>query len=357
MKILQIIPSLRRGGAESLVAELSKEINRRNIRCDILTLFDSSSDSLYNELRNKNIRIYTLNKSKGFQLTTLFKIVRFILRHHYDVVHAHIGAIKYISLATLICCKTDFFATIHSEAKREAGTSLDKYSRKFMFKYKLCIPITLTNESEKSFEDFYGFPAAVIPNGVSSFQGNIARGDRVATFIHPASCQPIKNQELLIEAFKKLTQDFPYAKLIWVGRNNTYKDLFESLKRKFNSNIEFRGEVENVRDLLASADAMCLSSKMEGMPMCVIEALSVGGIPVCTPVGGCNNIITDGYNGFLSDDLSVENYYSTLKKVCELSPTEISKIRQNCISSFAPFTIERCCDKYLEIFSNKTSES
>ena len=51
--------------------------------------------------------------------------------------------------------------------------------------------------------------------------------------------------------------------------------------------IEHGGD--GVRDYMIAADAMCLSSKMEGMPMTIIEAFSVGLPALCTPVGGCSS--------------------------------------------------------------------
>lgn len=352
MRILQVIPTLGSGGAESFVTEISMELRKRGETCDVLTLYDSSNSPRFNLLRDKNIEVYTLNKAKGFHVSILFRIIKFIRSHKYDVVHVHIGAIKYIFLASLLLGNTRFIATIHSEAKREAGRSIDRVSRKIMFKRNLCVPVTISDESEKSFEDFYGYSAAIIPNGVSSYREplDITRPNN-QIFIHPASCQPIKNQELLIEAFIKLTQDFPEAKLVWVGNSKMYPDLFASLSKKFNKNIEYLGESDNVRKLMSQADAICLSSKMEGLPMTIIEAFSVGCIPICTPVGGCKNIIKNGINGFLSPDMTVEGYYKILKQFCQLSPSNLKMIKENALKSFDAYSIEKCCKKYLALYA------
>lgn len=354
MKILQIIPTLASGGAETMVSELSLALNKRNIKCDVLTLYDVSDSHLYKQLKHNGIEVYTFNKSNGFRPSILFRLIRFIKKKKYDVVHAHIGAIKYIVLASIYCKKTRFVATIHSEAKREAGKSLDKFSRKFMFKRNLCVPVTISEESEKSFEEYYGYPTVIIPNGVSNYKNTLIRNTgNGKIFIHPASCQPVKNQKMLVDAFKRLTKEFPDAKLIWVGNTKIYSKLFVSLSKMFNENISYLGECDNVRALMADADAMCLSSKMEGLPMSVIEAFSVGCIPICTPVGGCRNIIKNGINGLLSQDVSVEGYYNALKYFCQLSPSEVMHIRDNAIKSFDEFTIEKCCSKYLNVYALK----
>ncbi|WP_449440722.1 glycosyltransferase [Pedobacter steynii] len=78
--------------------------------------------------------------------------------------------------------------------------------------------------------------------------------------------------------------------------------------------IEFIEGRHNVVDYLSIADAFCLSSIFEGMPISLIEALSVGCIPICTPVGGISQMIKHGKTGFLSRDVSVDSYCDVLKE-------------------------------------------
>ena len=50
------------------------------------------------------------------------------------------------------------------------------------------------------------------------------------------------------------------------------------------------------------------------MPVTLLEALSVGCIPICSPVGGIVNVVKHGVNGLLSKDSTEEEYYLTVKK-------------------------------------------
>lgn len=49
---------------------------------------------------------------------------------------------------------------------------------------------------------------------------------------------------------------------------------------------------------MAHCDAMCLPSIWEGLPVTLLEALSVGCIPICSNVGGIPDVIESGMNGF-----------------------------------------------------------
>jgi hypothetical protein len=191
MKILQIIPTLGSGGAEHFVVELSNELVRLGHVCHILTLYDiESSNQLINMVDN-NIYVSSLHKKLGFDVSCLLKVFQYIRINSYDVVHAHVGAIKYITLASSLLNKIKFVATIHSEASREAGKSIDKWARLYMFKCKRCLPVTISEESELSFERFYKLNAHLIYNGVSKYNGMPLRDLRdnpeQIVFIHPAS--------------------------------------------------------------------------------------------------------------------------------------------------------------------------
>lgn len=358
MRILQIIPNLGSGGAEHFVSELSIEFVKRNLTCDILTLSSLDNDNSIAKPSDSRVHLFSLNKPSGFSFKTLWTICSFIRNHDYDIVLGHIGAIKYLTLATLICPNTKFFATIHSDAVFEAGKSFEKWSRKFMFKLNLCTPITISQESLRSFELYYNRSAAMIYNGVSSYTSLrnpivLKDSDDDIIFFHPASCQPVKNQELLFKAFTKLAGEYSNVHLYWAGSNGVHKELFNSLSCFFSSQITYLGVVPNVRDYLSVSDAMCLCSKLEGMPITIIEAFSTSCIPLCTPVGGCVNMIESGKNGYLSEDLTVDAYYNMLKNFVELKKEKRTAMREQAFASFSKFDIVTCADKYLELFKKK----
>lgn len=356
MKILQIIPTFDSGGAEHFVLELSNELCHQGHYVEVLLLYDVSEDNALRKALNPQIKVYTLHKTKGFEPRLFFAVNNFIRHRSYDVVHCHVGAIKYVALAAFICRKTTFVATIHSEASREAGKSLDKWSRKLMFCTNKCIPVTISKESENSFEAFYGRKADMIINGVSEYikidDIQLRENESQTVFLHPASCQPVKNQILLLAAFDRILKEGYNVRLVWVGSKQS-KDIFKSLEPLMTRGVLYLGVVSNVRDYMVASDAICLSSKMEGMPMTIIEAFSVGCPVLCTPVGGCVNMIEKGKNGMMSDDLTVESYYRMFKAFITLSQEDRAKMSANAFASFPPYNVENCAKGYLKVYKNR----
>lgn len=354
MRILQIIPTLGTGGAEHFVFELSNELCRQGHVVELLTLFETAEDNPMRLRLDKSIKVTSLKKKQGLDPRVFYSVWQFIHRRKFDVVHGHVGAIKYMVFASMFCRKVKFVATIHSEARREAGRNIDRWTRKLMFGLKRCVPVTISDESEKSFEEFYGRKGVMIPNGVGPYvQEKVVQlrdNEKQIVFLHPASCQRVKNQELLLKGFNRLLDEGVDAKLVWVGSNETFIDLFRSLEPLMKRNVSYLGVVDNVRDYMVAADAMCLSSKMEGMPMTIIEAFSVGCVPICTPVGGCVNMIQSGKNGLLSEDLTEKSYYTMLMSFVSLSREQRSKMSVDALASFAYYSIENCSKQYLQVY-------
>lgn len=62
---------------------------------------------------------------------------------------------------------------------------------------------------------------------------------------------------------------------------------------------EFCGDSQDVYSLVKDMDVHVLSSDFEGIPTCMVEAMSIGKLAVCTDVGGTRELVQDGVNGIL----------------------------------------------------------
>ena len=357
MRILQVIPTLGSGGAEHFVCELSNELCRLGHAVDVLVLFQVPADNPIWKALDEGIGVYTLNKKKGFQAGVLLQLCRFVKKGAYDVVHGHVGAITYMTAACFLYKKARYMATIHSDAGFEAENRVGKWTRWLMFRRRACIPVTISEESERSFEAFYGFKGVTILNGVSEYvkkkEVALRDNDDQLVFLHPASCQPVKNQALLLSAFNRLLDIGYDAKLVWVGNIETYPLLFEELKPLMKRNVSVLGVVNHVRDYMAASDATCLSSKLEGMPMTIIESFSVGVPVLCTPAGGCINLVNHGVNGLLSMDHSEEAYFRMLESFAQLTKEERKSYSAHALDAFQAYKIGSCAQHYLSLYSNE----
>lgn len=356
MKLLEIIPSLQSAGAERLVVELCNELcHRDGVDVTLLQLYPFNEKDILRSFVDKSIPIHTLNKSKGFSITCFFKLFHIIKKGQYDAVHTHTSATRYIIISAFLYRHPKYCSTIHSEAKREAGDFVSTIIKKFLYKFNLSIPVTISEQSNLSFQKFYHLNAPIIYNGIKPYTYSKRLIEKKQTdvlrLVHIARTHPIKNQPLLYRCIIRLIQEGYNVQLYHYGRfyQKEVNDELYSLK---NDNIFIAGETKEPQKVLLEADALCLSSKMEGMPMTIIEAFSVGCPVISTPVGGCVNMIDDGVNGILSQSILENDYYLALKRFVIMTSEERALMRKHAYQSFEKYNIKETANKYLDLFGN-----
>lgn len=363
MKILQVIPHLGSGGAERFVVDLSNELSKMGHDVILCTLYTVKGDfGFYRKDISPAVRTVSLNKTTGFSFKAVIKFIQLVHREKPDVIHSHINALQYSAISQIFQSKG--VHTIHNEAHLEAAGFLEITLRRILFGLRLIQPITISQESDESFFNFYHKHARLIYNGRAI--GNVHASQQVKdeikqykknistrVIVQLARFQKQKNIPMMARVAKQLSDEGYNFTLLFIGNTDNKAILNEVLAEKPDC-AHVLGERHNPLEYLMEAGGFALSSSFEGMPISLIEALGVGAIPVCTPVGGIPNVITDGYNGLLSKDVSEESFYKAMKTYLELSDLEVQSMRLNSLKSYAPYSMARCAKKYEEVYKNKS---
>ena len=361
MKILHIHTKMVSGGIEAIVCNLVNEMSKNN-DVTLCTIFQpSGNDVFYNKLDSKVNKITIGKKNFGFSIKEIWKIYRVISKGNYDVVHIH-GCFQYYFLAiALLHTKVRFVYTIHSDASKENQTwdwRLFKL-KEYMFSHRWMIPVTISEVSQSSFEQLYHCDSFLIYNGISkgkvipSTLNEIEKLRKTANtkvFLHAGRISKPKNQLVLCKVFKQLVADGKDVVLVIAGSAEE-KDIYESLKPYFSDRIVYLGERDDVVSLMADSDAFCLPSLWEGLPVTLLEALSVGCIPVCSPVGGIVNVVQSGVNGLLSKDPSEYEYLSAIRDFLNMADEARNLMKNSALRSFNKYDIKNCVKRYLQIYS------
>ena len=125
-------------------------------------------------------------------------------------------------------------------------------------------------------------------------------------------------------------------------------NYIEALRSRYVHLLDTR---TNPRDYMKAADAFCLSSIYEGMPITLIECFSVGAIPICSPVGGFVNMIEDGKNGILATGTSQDEIEAAILRFLNLTGEEQAEMKRNSLASFAKYDITVCAKNYENLMS------
>ena len=99
IRILHVLGSLDRGGAETMIMNLYRNIDRSKVQFDFLIHTDRECD--YNEeIRSMGGKIYSLKRFKGYNLCQYIKQFKdFFIKHpEYEIIHGHMRSTASIYL-------------------------------------------------------------------------------------------------------------------------------------------------------------------------------------------------------------------------------------------------------------------
>ena len=361
MKILEIIPQLSQGGAERFVIDLCNELSKEH-EVILAVLHNVDNHGFFRKELSERVRLISMNKRMGMDWRLFFRLAKLIRNEKPDVVHTHLRGIVYTFLSYIFPSKIKFIHTVHNDAKMEAGGGVSKWCRKLAFGLKRVHPVTISEESQRSFKEFYHLPSTLIYNGrppynfntdISAVQQeleNIKTNKHAKIIVNIARIQPQKNQLPLAKAIDNLNKQGYAIELAIIGSkaNKQIVNDIEALNSPYVHLLDVR---TNPRDYMRAADAFCLSSIYEGMPITLIECFSVGAVPLCTPVGGIINMIQDGENGLLAKGSNQEDIEEMIKRFLQYTPQDIERLQRNAAESFNHFDMTNCSQMYCKLMT------
>jgi glycosyltransferase involved in cell wall biosynthesis len=114
---------------------------------------------------------------------------------------------------------------------------------------------------------------------------------------------PEKDLETWLRAAALVAQRYPRARFVLVGEGKDVSTL-EQLKRLaaalgIAEKVHFTGYQENLLPVYASFDIFVLSSRREGLPNSILEAMAMGLPVVTTDVAGAKEVVLDGQTGYV----------------------------------------------------------
>lgn len=326
MRIMHIIPSLYLGGAEKFSVDLCNELSLEN-NVYLCVLDKIENTMVLKKQVHANVKVISLNKTKSFSFSTVWNLYQLVKKLQPDIIHTHLRALIYSSLSILLQ-QIPIVHTIHNLAHKETGSKRQSLYKIF-FDYFKVTPVSISDQVLESTEKIYGRQySELIYNGVKALEKTDAyesvrqevegykKDKNTKVFLTVGRLSKQKNQLMMIEVMKELNQMNMDVVLLVIGSKTNDKEYADvCLKNSENiPNIFFLGEKSNIGDYMYCADAFCLSSSYEGLPLVVLEAMSVGVPILSTPAGGVPDVIEDGVNGYLSEGFMQNDYKQILLK-------------------------------------------
>lgn len=367
MRILYVITGLGLGGAEKVVCDLADQLS--NLGHDVVIAY--LTGEILVRPKNLNINIVFLGLNSFSQLYSSSKKYRELIQNFQpDVVHAHmVHANIFTRLCRLFIRIPRLICSAHS--KNEGG-------KLRMLAYRITHNLSdiTSNVSQEACNNFIMNKAVPesdilkIYNGINlknfllkdselislKKQLNIALKSKV--FIAIGRFHEAKDYPNLINAFhfflKNIEQKSLYHLLIVGDGDLTLIKEIKNLIQIYNldNNIHLLGRRDDIVDLLSGADLFVLSSKYEGLPTVIIEAMACEKFVVATDCGGSAEIL--GETGILVPIENSEALAKGLEIAMNLTENQIrenGKLARKRVEAL--FSLEASVSKWLALYEAK----
>lgn len=173
--------------------------------------------------------------------------------------------------------------------------------------------------------------------------------DVVALFL--ATLRPEKRVELFVEAVMRARREEPRLRAVVAG-GGPQLELLRGFAAASPDAVRVLGERSDVGDLLQAADVLCMTSSFEGIPLSVVEAMSLGRPVVAMGVGGLVELVDDGRTGRLTPPGDVDAFAGALVEVARTTPEALRALGDAAREEFERrYTLERMVDSYAELLA------
>lgn len=351
-KIVHIVEAFG-GGVYSYLKDL---LNVTINQFDITVIYAVRNETPSNfemdfDKRIRFIKSKYLTRNIGFNdISAYFEIKKLVNSEKPDIVHCHSSKAGFITRLAVNTKKVKTFYTPHgysflmqdnSKLKRflymciekigamnhsiTIACSIGEYKESLKFSKKsICISNGINIQEIEKY----------IPNSIKSKDSNklvIATIGRICAQKNP-------------RLFNSIAEYYKDVQFIWIGDGELRKELCST-------NIKITGwqSKEKLIKIINNADIFILTSLWEGLPISLLEAMSLKKICIVSNVIGNNNVIRHEDNGFVCNNL---NEFVNIIEQIRLGKYNINKILQNAYEDVSKnYNIDLMCQKYIDIYS------
>ncbi|MGG0788114.1 glycosyltransferase family 4 protein [Peribacillus simplex] len=235
---------------------------------------------------------------------------------------------------------------------------------KWLSKYTDCL-ITINEEDYLRVKNNFQAKSIKLVNGVgidlnkyipqaielkSKLRGEYNFNENDFIIMYAAELNHNKHQDLLINAISVLKKEIPNIRLLLAGEGELladYKELVNKLKLK--DHIYFLGFRKDIEKLLALSDLAVSSSRREGLPLNIMEAMATGLPLVVTDCRGNRDLVSDNNNGFVIRKDDVKSFASAIEKIYK-TPHMGQKFANKSLGLVSKYSLESVCKKMEDIY-------
>lgn len=328
LHILHVISGDLWAGAEAQLFTLANTLHTRlGATVSVVIL---NPGRLEQELRKTGIQVIVLNESKLSGMRILQQLVQIVRELKPDVIHTHrtkeniFGSIA-AKLNGIPSLRTAHGAPEHIPGWHDIPKHLIQFLDWFSGRFFQCRVIAVSDDlADILGQEFRPEIIRTIENGIDinslaqSMKGSPTRASMPELNIGIAGrLVPVKRVDLFIHTAKHLHDTQPGLRLDFhIYGDGPLREELEALARSLNteSYLHFEGHRNDTPTLLRNLDLLLMTSDHEGLPMILLEAMTLETPVIAHRVGGITKLLDQGNCGVLVEDHSPEGYARAIRE-------------------------------------------
>ena len=351
-------------GAERWILALASHLTDQNVVCDLAVTMEPGQGQL--ELVERYTaemgRTFELPMKHRFDWTVVGKLRHLLQQEKYDIIHTHGYKSDILGVLAAKRAKAFSISTPHGFENAAdwklrtymwlGGKAFRYFDRVAPLSSQLCDDVARLGVSADKL--------CYIQNGVDLSEVDAVRASR-SDKSHTKSRQRIgfvgqlisrKNVKDLIDVFEMVALHRPNIELFILGDGEERVLLEEyASQTSCHDKIQFLGFRDDRLQLLKSFDLFAMTSSLEGIPRCLMEAMAMGVPVVAYDIAGVDQLIEHERTGLLAplgDKETLANYWRDVLSNQDLA-TRLAKAAKETVES--QFSAQRMADEYASLYA------
>lgn len=320
MRVLHVVSTLHQGGiASSLWHVLPYLRIVSGVDVEIAALY--STGHFGRLLAGEGVPVQCLQLKHRYDPRALSRLVNLIRRGGYDIVHAHgWPEILYVAVISLVLPGRSYVLGEHNVTNRRRRRGLKPLDRFVYGRYDRITAISeavrnalvawLPELASRTSTVHYGIEPAYlipVPDAHCAIRAELGIRSDVSVVLSGGGLEYQKGIDTLLHALVKLASTQAssgppitnHQPMTLIAGDGAMRSQIEALASSLglNDRVLFLGFRPDMPSLMAAADLFVLSSRWEGCPMVVLEAMAIGTPIVATTVGRVPELMADGAHG------------------------------------------------------------
>lgn len=354
MRIDFVIGGLKAGGAERVVSVLANYFSDKNHTVRVIT-FNDPDDYELNPAINR-IKFHKKGLIRYTILRGFFSFLFFYFKksNRPDVICSHIDLMGYATIIPARLYGIKLTVSEHSNHQNEKITLPKRFLWNFLYRYPDAV--TILTKFDLPFFENKNKNVVVMPNPCSfePIDDLTLEREKIILAVGDLNRYYHKGFDNLIDVVTSIFKNNSEWHLKIVGDGKEGKKILENQIKKngIENRVTFTGFRKDVHEIMKESEIFVLSSKSEGLPMVLLEAMSQGMVCVSYDcISGPSEIITNNVDGILVKDQDKNEMINQLGNLVNNQQLR-ERIRSNTPKSLEKFSLEKVGSKWEELFNS-----